>query len=171
MVCIQIYHQRLKGSVFFVACTLADLTLFFSQQDINNESDYKEMVKKVYNSNSTTTKILVVMKSVKILSKSNVKNNESGSNKSDSSEICEGLFYNVRVSFMSSQSPMLRASNLDSSLAYWHIKLQNLYKNEFDEGFTYANALFETSMPLTPAMILDWCHALVGLLFFIIRIF
>ncbi|KAI6008941.1 hypothetical protein EDC04DRAFT_2581837, partial [Pisolithus marmoratus] len=45
------------------------------------------------------------------------------------------------------------------------IKLQQLHKNEQDEGFTYIGPM--GALPLTPVMILDWCHALVHVIVYI----
>ena len=57
------------------------------------------------------------------------------------------------------QSPSLKALDLDTRLACWRIKLQKLYKNEHDEGLTYVGPM--GPLCLTPAMVLDWCRALV----------
>ncbi|KAF8836535.1 hypothetical protein BDN67DRAFT_983867 [Paxillus ammoniavirescens] len=47
---------------------------------------------------------------------------------------------------------------LASHLARWHIKLQQKYKNEHDEGLTYIVPL--GALPLTPVMVLNLAHAL-----------
>lgn len=39
------------------------------------------------------------------------------------------------------------------------MKLQKAYKNEHDEGLTYIGPF--GTIQLTPAMVLDWSHALV----------
>ncbi|KIK96477.1 hypothetical protein PAXRUDRAFT_40757, partial [Paxillus rubicundulus Ve08.2h10] len=49
-------------------------------------------------------------------------------------------------------------ANLNSHLAQWHIKLQQKYKNEHDEGLTYIGPL--RALPLTPVMVLNWTCAL-----------
>jgi len=46
----------------------------------------------------------------------------------------------------------------DSRLGQWHVKLQQKYKNEHNDGMTYVRP-FE-SLPLTQPMILDWACAL-----------
>jgi hypothetical protein len=48
--------------------------------------------------------------------------------------------------------------DLDTHLARWHIKLQQRYKNEHDEGLTYVGPL--GALFLTLAMVLDWARAL-----------
>ena len=48
--------------------------------------------------------------------------------------------------------------DLDTCLAQWHIKFQQRYKNEHDEGLTYVGPL--GALPLTPAMVFDWVCAL-----------
>lgn len=55
---------------------------------------------------------------------------------------------------------MGKANNLDARLARLRLKLQNKYGNEHDGSMTYNGPL--GSFPLTPAMVLDWCRAMVS---------
>ncbi|KAI6041786.1 hypothetical protein EDC04DRAFT_2892670 [Pisolithus marmoratus] len=110
--------------------------------DVDNEADYKEMVGKLRHNKSGTIKILVDMKQVERLPSS-----ESGVETSDPSDGDDNL-----------KSSSHGAADLDARLARWQIKLQQLHKNEQNEGFTYVGPM--GPIPLTPAMILDWCHAL-----------
>ncbi|KAI6045834.1 hypothetical protein EDC04DRAFT_2598430 [Pisolithus marmoratus] len=107
--------------------------------DVDNEADYQEMVGKVSSIHPSTTKIFVDMKQVEKLPSS--KSGDEGDESSD---------------FQKTSSH--GATDLDSHLAQWCIKLQQLHKNECDEGWTYIRLM--GPLPLTPAMILDWCHAL-----------
>ncbi|KAF9238400.1 hypothetical protein BU15DRAFT_75336 [Melanogaster broomeanus] len=50
------------------------------------------------------------------------------------------------------------ANDLDLRLARWRIMLEKKHQNDHGNGFTYIGPL--GVLPLTPAMILDWCHAL-----------
>jgi len=52
-----------------------------------------------------------------------------------------------------------KKADLDNRLARWHLKLQKAHKNENDEGLTYIGPL--GPILLTPAMVRDWCLALV----------
>ncbi|KIK15550.1 hypothetical protein PISMIDRAFT_16437 [Pisolithus microcarpus 441] len=51
-----------------------------------------------------------------------------------------------------------RKADLDSRLARWRLKLQKAYKNEGDKGLMYFGP--QGPIPLTPAMVHDWCLAL-----------
>ncbi|KIK19815.1 hypothetical protein PISMIDRAFT_13386 [Pisolithus microcarpus 441] len=57
-----------------------------------------------------------------------------------------------------SDSAKTRKAVLDSHLARWHLKLHRVYKNDNDEGLTYIGP--QGPIPLTPAMVCDWCLAL-----------
>ncbi|KAI5997734.1 hypothetical protein EDC04DRAFT_2909525 [Pisolithus marmoratus] len=48
--------------------------------------------------------------------------------------------------------------DLNNHLAWWQLKLQKAYKNEYNEGMTYVGPL--GPIPLTLAMVCDWCLAL-----------
>ncbi|KAI6011735.1 hypothetical protein EDC04DRAFT_2905321 [Pisolithus marmoratus] len=108
--------------------------------DIDNEADYQEMVGKVSSIHPSTTKIFVDMKQVEKLPSS-----ESGE------RVMNHPMWLQKTSSCG-------ATDLDSCLARWCIKLQQLHKNERDEGWTYIGPM--GPVPLTLAMILDWCHAL-----------
>ncbi|KAI6038005.1 hypothetical protein EDC04DRAFT_2604413 [Pisolithus marmoratus] len=132
--------------------------------DVNNENNYKEMVKKLHCNHSSTTKILIDMKQVKRLPLS-----ESGDETSDASDEDDHLIHGINDplhktyhSIHLQKSSSQGAGDLDTHLAQWQIKLQQLHKNEQDEGYTYIGPM--GTLPLTPAMILDWCHTLSGLL-------
>ncbi|KAI6024302.1 hypothetical protein EDC04DRAFT_2900257 [Pisolithus marmoratus] len=98
-----------------------------------------EMVGKVSSIHPSTTKIFVDMKQVEKLPLS-----ESGDEGDESSNL--------------QKTSSCGATDLDLCLTRWHIKLQQLHKNKCDEGWTYIRPM--GPVPLTPAMILDWCHAL-----------
>ncbi|KAI6028029.1 hypothetical protein BKA83DRAFT_4123865 [Pisolithus microcarpus] len=51
-----------------------------------------------------------------------------------------------------------KKADLDHCLAQWHLKLEKVYKNDCDEGLTYVRLL--GVIPLTPAMIDNWCITL-----------
>ncbi|KAI6038826.1 hypothetical protein EDC04DRAFT_2895931 [Pisolithus marmoratus] len=110
--------------------------------DTDNEANYKEMVRKLHHNKSRTIKILVDMKQVERLP-----SNESRDETSDPSDGNDNL-----------KSPSHGAADLNTCLVQWWIKLQQLHKNEQNEGFMYVGPM--GPVPLTPAMILDWCHAL-----------
>ncbi|KAI6039442.1 hypothetical protein EDC04DRAFT_2895240 [Pisolithus marmoratus] len=110
--------------------------------DVDNKADYKEMVGKLCHDKSRTIKILVDMKQVERLPSS-----ESRDETSDPSDGDDNL-----------KSSSHSAADLDTHLAQWWIKLQQLHKNEQNKGFTYVGPM--GPILLTPAMILDWCHAL-----------
>ncbi|KAI6036169.1 hypothetical protein BKA83DRAFT_4622895 [Pisolithus microcarpus] len=93
--------------------------------DIDNEIDYKEMVKKLRRNASSTTKVLVDMKQVEKLPSS-----ESGDETSDASDGDDDP-----------KSLSQGAGDLDTCLARWRIKLQQLHKNEHNEGFTYVGPM------------------------------
>ncbi|KAI6126581.1 hypothetical protein F5141DRAFT_1209871 [Pisolithus sp. B1] len=105
----------------------------FNAMDVDNEANYQEMVGKVSSIHPSTTKIFFNMKQVRKLPLS-----ESG----------------MRLQKTSSHE----ATDLDLHLTQWCIKLEQLHKNEHDKGWTYIRPM--GPVPLTPAMILDWCHAL-----------
>ncbi|KAI6038115.1 hypothetical protein EDC04DRAFT_2896874 [Pisolithus marmoratus] len=107
--------------------------------DIDNEADYKEMVRKLCHDKSGTIKILVDMKQVAKLPLS-----KSGDETSDPSDGDDNL-----------KSSSHSAADFNTCLVQWWIKLQWLHKNEEDEGFTYVGPM--GPILLTPAMILDWC--------------
>ncbi|KAI6027147.1 hypothetical protein EDC04DRAFT_2605910 [Pisolithus marmoratus] len=86
--------------------------------DVHNEADYWEMVGKVSSVHPSTTKIFVNMKQVEKLPSS-----ESGDESSESSDVGDH-----------SKTSSHEATDLDSHLAWWQIKLQQLHKNECDEG-------------------------------------
>lgn len=56
-----------------------------------------------------------------------------------------------------------KKADLDNHLARWRLKLVKAHKNENDEGLTYIGPL--KPIALTPAMVRDWCLALVSLQF------
>ncbi|KAI6046330.1 hypothetical protein EDC04DRAFT_2598139 [Pisolithus marmoratus] len=111
--------------------------------DVDNEADYQEMVGKVSSIHPSMTKIFVDMKEVERLPLS-----KSGDESSESSDVGKIL------------KPCLMPgpTDLDTHLSQWHITLQQLHKNECDEGWTYIGPM--GPVPLMPAMILDWCCAL-----------
>ncbi|KAI6019254.1 hypothetical protein BKA83DRAFT_4127200 [Pisolithus microcarpus] len=112
--------------------------------DVDNEADYQEMVGKIHGANPSVTKIFIDMKHVEKLP-----SNESSNKASEASGDDDDL-----------KTPAHGAADLDTRLTCWHIKLQHLHKNEHDEGFTYIGPM--GPLALTPAMILDWCQALVS---------
>ncbi|KAI6014756.1 hypothetical protein BKA83DRAFT_4498896 [Pisolithus microcarpus] len=84
--------------------------------DVDNEANYQEMVGKVSSIHPSTTKIFVNMKQVKKLPSS-----ESGDEGDELSDL----------------QKTSSCGDLDLHLARWCIKLQQLHKNEHDEGRTY----------------------------------
>ncbi|KAF8132039.1 hypothetical protein EV363DRAFT_1480092 [Boletus edulis] len=117
--------------------------------DVDNVSDYKEMVRKIHDGvgdSGVATKIAVDMKHVEKLLLHQVHGRAGDDELSGSDNDQTG--------------PALRpASNLDTHLARWRIKLAKKYKNDYDEGLTYITPS-GVSIPLTPAMVLDWARAL-----------
>ncbi|KAI6022829.1 hypothetical protein BKA83DRAFT_11121 [Pisolithus microcarpus] len=109
--------------------------------DVNNKANYQEMVRKIHGANPSITKIFIDMKHVEKLP-SNESSNEASKASGDDDNL---------------KTPSHGAADLDTCLAWWHIKLQRLHKNKHDEGFTYIGPM--GLLTLTLAMILDWCWA------------
>ncbi|KIK13183.1 hypothetical protein PISMIDRAFT_119385 [Pisolithus microcarpus 441] len=129
--------------------------------DVDNEADYQEMVGKIHGANPSITKIFIDMKHVEKLP-SNESSNEASEASGDDDDLVRSVihFYEIYDAFLPQKTPAHGAADLDTRLACWRIKLQHLHKNEHDEGFTYIGPM--GPLALTPAMILDWCRALVS---------
>ncbi|KIO01833.1 hypothetical protein M404DRAFT_149000, partial [Pisolithus tinctorius Marx 270] len=108
--------------------------------NVDNEVDYKDMVKRICSIHPGPMKIYVNMKHVEKLLTINGSGDESNSSGEDSGK--------------------QKHSDLNMHLAWWCMKLLSWYKNENDEGMTYIGPV--GPIPLSPAMVLDWCHALVS---------
>ncbi|KAI9570934.1 hypothetical protein HD554DRAFT_2240850 [Boletus coccyginus] len=128
---VHIYHQRRKGN----QCAS-------NAMDVNNEADYKEMVKKIQQDNPSSTRILVDMKDVEKLPALAANADDNNDNEITNDD-------NDRI---------LKMSDIESHLVHWRIKLQACYKNSYDEGYMYVSPM--GTIALIPAMILDWCRAL-----------
>ncbi|KIJ21121.1 hypothetical protein PAXINDRAFT_6893 [Paxillus involutus ATCC 200175] len=116
--------------------------------DVDNEADYKEMVKKIHDMEPPgMIKIYVDMKHVEKLPRHQGLDSGEDTRPSDDDD-----------QENAARTLHQGASDLDSRLARWHIKLEKEHKNERDEGFTYVGPF--GAIALTPAMILDWCRAL-----------
>ncbi|KAI6033484.1 hypothetical protein BKA83DRAFT_4120971 [Pisolithus microcarpus] len=105
--------------------------------DVDNLSDYGEMVKKIYDESPPVVKLRRV-------SHSGGPGSENDSEPTTDSSVAKS----VRG----------KKADLDQRLARWRLKLEKMYKNDHDEGLTYVGPL--GAVPLTPAMIRDWCIAL-----------
>ncbi|KAI6019129.1 hypothetical protein EDC04DRAFT_2901868 [Pisolithus marmoratus] len=116
--------------------------------DVNNKADYQDMVRKIHGTNPSITKIFIDMKRVEKLP-SNKSSNEASEASGDDDNL---------------KTPALGAADLGTWCAQWHIKLQHLHKNKHNEGFTYIGPM--GPLTLTPAMILDWCQALMSSMIF-----
>ncbi|KAI6163600.1 hypothetical protein EDD17DRAFT_1428783, partial [Pisolithus thermaeus] len=116
--------------------------------DVDNQNDYREMVKKVSDEAVPVVKVFVDMRQVEKLPQvSQAAGSGSGN---DSEHTTDG----------DTESPThTKKADLDQRLARWCLKLEKMYRNEHDEGLTYVGPL--GAIPLTPAMIRDWCLALV----------
>ncbi|KIO10419.1 hypothetical protein M404DRAFT_129759 [Pisolithus tinctorius Marx 270] len=106
--------------------------------NVDNEVDYKDMVKRIHSVHPGPTKIYIDMKHVEKLPTINGSGDESNSSGEDSGK--------------------QKHSDLDMRLAQWRMKLLSRYKNENNEGMTYVGPA--GPIPLSPVMVLDWCHAL-----------
>jgi hypothetical protein len=129
--------------------------------DVDNETDYKEMVKKIRQSNPSSTKILVDMKDVKKLPAlgGNAEDDDNETTDGDDNKVCSHSYRHPNAYSEVKRSQVLKMSDIESCLIRWHIKLQARYKNDHDEGYTYVGPM--GMIAFTPAMILDWCRALV----------
>ncbi|KIO01842.1 hypothetical protein M404DRAFT_89195, partial [Pisolithus tinctorius Marx 270] len=106
--------------------------------NVDNKVDYKDMVKRIHSIHPGPMKIYIDMKHVEKLPTINGSGDESNSSGEDSGK--------------------QKHSDLDMRLAWWCMKLLSWYKNENNEGMTYVGPA--GPIPLSPAMVLDWCHAL-----------
>ncbi|KAI6044130.1 hypothetical protein EDC04DRAFT_2599716 [Pisolithus marmoratus] len=97
--------------------------------DVDNEADYKEMVRKLHHNKSGTIKILVNMKQVERLPLSESGDKTSGPSDGDDNP----------------KSSSHSAADLDTHLAQWQIKLQQLHKNEQNKGFIHDLGLVSCS--------------------------
>ncbi|KAI6099448.1 hypothetical protein EV401DRAFT_1894797 [Pisolithus croceorrhizus] len=102
--------------------------------DVNDATDYKEMVKKISEDKPPVVKIFLPWA---------IKSSDHSECTSDSPKGISG---------------QVKKTDLNNHLAQWHLKLQKLYKNKHDEGLTYVSPL--GLIPLTPMMIQGWCLAL-----------
>ncbi|KIK82027.1 hypothetical protein PAXRUDRAFT_14938 [Paxillus rubicundulus Ve08.2h10] len=112
--------------------------------DVDNLADYQEMVTKIIKSKLSAVKIFIDMQHIQKLPQAQA----SSASGDDSEPSSDGNKAKSRSA----------KADLDSRLAQWHIKLQQKYKNEHNKGVTYVGPL--GALHLTPAMVLDWAHAL-----------
>ncbi|KAG9309093.1 hypothetical protein JVU11DRAFT_10976 [Chiua virens] len=112
--------------------------------DVDNLAEYQEMVMKIVDleSKPSTVKIFVDMRHIQKLPRAQA---SSGDDLQHSSDDTGGKAHSTKT-------------DLNTCVAQWHIKLQQKYKNEHDEGLTYVGPL--GALPLTLAMVLDWARAL-----------
>ncbi|KAI6018351.1 hypothetical protein EDC04DRAFT_2607814 [Pisolithus marmoratus] len=105
-----------------------------------------EMVKKIAEETLPVVKVFVDMRHVdKLVRVSKSKGSGSSEDNSDSGSA-------------GGTPTHTKKADLDNCLAWWQLKLQKAYKNEYDEGMTYIRPL--GPIPLTPTMVHDWCLAL-----------
>ncbi|KAI5998888.1 hypothetical protein EDC04DRAFT_2909211 [Pisolithus marmoratus] len=115
--------------------------------NVDNQNDYREMVKKVFDEAIPVVKVFVNMQQVEKLP---WVLQAAGSGSGNNSE---------HTTDGDTESPThKKKADLDQRLARWHLKLEKTYRNEHDEGLTYVGPL--GAIPLTPTMICDWCLAL-----------
>lgn len=113
--------------------------------DVDNIIDYREMVNKLLEDKPSVVKVFVDMRHVEKLPRGSKSRNSE-----DDSEVTSDS--NVGT------PSRAKKADLDNRLARWRLKLLKAYKNEYDEGLTYIGPL--GPIPLTPAMVRDWCLAL-----------
>ncbi|KAG6377816.1 hypothetical protein JVT61DRAFT_14591 [Boletus reticuloceps] len=115
--------------------------------DVDNSTDYKEMVKKVLNDKPLIVKVFVDMRQVEKLPHSS-RSKGSGSSAEDS----------VASSDSINGTSTTKQIDLKNRLGRWRARLEKAHKNENDVGLTFVGP--NGPIPLSPAMIRDWCLTL-----------
>ena len=130
--------------------------------DVDNKSDYKEMVQKIHEHGVSSTKIFVDMKDVEklpMLSAGGTVEDEED----ETAPIVEASAVRTSPSHATwaliLQIQSSKVSDMDARLMRFRLMLQTRYKNEFDDGYTYVGPT--GLVTLTPSLMMDWCRALV----------
>lgn len=130
--------------------------------DVDNESDYKEMVQKIHEHGISSTKIFIDIKDVEklpMLSAGGTVEDEED----ETAPIAEASAVRTSPSHATwaliLQIQSSKVSDMDARLMRFRLMLQTRYKNEFDDGYTYVGPT--GLVTLTPSLMMDWCRALV----------
>ncbi|KIK28176.1 hypothetical protein PISMIDRAFT_7690 [Pisolithus microcarpus 441] len=94
--------------------------------DVDNATDYREMVKKISEEKPAVVKIFVDMRHIERLPRASKSSEDDSEFASDSTK---------------GKCGRVKKVDLDNRLARWRLKLQKAYKNEQDEGLTYVGPL------------------------------
>jgi hypothetical protein len=131
---------------------------------VDDAADYSEMVKKIVDEKPSMVRVLVDKNIIEkaLRAKHTRSGSDSVSSTSEGNDISNQSFYMAcwwNFADVHKLKSHTGKANLDAWLARLHLKLQNKYGNEHDRAMEYNGPL--GSFLLTPAMILDWCRAMV----------